>query len=155
MAGSVEEAYKQSEMSSGQSSDPERTETIKKFLHQLESSQSQIVYKCLVEIRTKFAGSDYQKAKNLVSHGLVSKLVPLLERPNSKIVDVTLSILGNLTLHRKPRDKVTFVNISKCVHNSYIVILFSWFCNFCRKEFSLIFKHYNFWEVPDELNCTW
>jgi Armadillo/beta-catenin-like repeat len=88
-------------------SDPEKSEKIRRFLSQLESSQSQIVYKCLVEIRTKFAVGDCQKAKSLVSLGLVPKLVSLLERPNSKIVDVALSILGNLTLHKKPRDKVT------------------------------------------------
>lgn len=96
-------------MSATQSSGPDRTEKIRKFLAQLESSQAPVVYKCLVDIRTKYAVGDCQKAKNLVSLGLVSKLVPLLERPNSKIVDVALSILGNLTLHKKPRDKVMYV----------------------------------------------
>ena len=41
-----------------------------------------------------------------------------------------------------------------CQHFKMRVILFSWFCNFCRKECSLIFKHDNFWEVPDELKTV-
>ena len=92
--------------SSNSNSDSRKAEKIEKILSGLESSHSQSVYRCLVDIRTKFATGDGQKAKTLVSFGLIGKLIPLLERPNSKIVDVTLSILGNLTLHRKPREKV-------------------------------------------------
>ena len=86
--------------------DPVKEEKLRKILSGLESPHSQNVYRCLVDIRTKYATGDYQKSKALVSLGLVGKLIPLLERPNSKIVDVALSILGNLTLHRKPREKV-------------------------------------------------
>ena len=35
---------------------------------------------------------------------LATMLLNLLERPKSKVVDVSLSILGNLAMHEKPRD---------------------------------------------------
>ena len=92
--------------------DLRKAEKITKILSGLESSHSHNVYRCLVDIRTKYATGDPQKSKALVSMGLVAKLIPLLERPNSKIVDVALSILGNLTLHRKPREKVRYRNFT-------------------------------------------
>lgn len=96
--------------------DRQRAEKIRNFLSQLECSEHQTVLKCLVDIRTKFAVADGQKSKSLVSHGLIEKLLPLLERPNSKIVDITLSILGNLTLHKKPRAKVTILTNPSFIH---------------------------------------
>ena len=41
---------------------------------------------------------------------LAIKLLALLERPNSKVVDVSLSILGNLAMFPKPRDAMTSNN---------------------------------------------
>ena len=41
---------------------------------------------------------------------LTIKLLALLERPNSKVVDVSLSILGNLAMFSKPRDAMTAHN---------------------------------------------
>lgn len=41
---------------------------------------------------------------------LAVKLLGLLERPNSKVVDVSLSILGNIAMFPKPRDAVTSNN---------------------------------------------
>jgi hypothetical protein len=103
--------------SASSNTDSRKTEKIQKILSGLESSHSQTVYRCLVDIRTKYAAADGQKAKTLVSFGLVGKLIPLLERPNSKIVDVALSILGNLTLHRKPREKVRTENIGNACNS--------------------------------------
>jgi hypothetical protein len=60
---------------SGLASDSEKAEKLRKILSELKSPDSQNVYKCLVEIRTKFAVADGQKAKPLVSMGLISKLV--------------------------------------------------------------------------------
>ncbi len=60
--------------------DSRKSEKLQKILSGLDSSQSHNVYRCLVEIRTKFATNDGQKAKSLVSMGLVAKLIPLLER---------------------------------------------------------------------------
>ena len=37
---------------------------------------------------------------------LATKLVSFLERPNSKIVDVSLSVLGNLAMYDKPREAI-------------------------------------------------
>ncbi len=60
--------------------DSRKAEKIQKILSGLDSPHSHNVYRCLVEIRTKFATNDGQKAKSLVSMGLVAKLIPLLER---------------------------------------------------------------------------
>ena len=43
---------------------------------------------------------------------LVKPLVKLLERPNSKIVDATLSILGGLVMEPAPRKQVAIALIS-------------------------------------------
>ena len=60
------------------------------------------LFQTLVSLRTKHLKSK-EKTRVLLDKGLVKRLVLLLQRPNSKIVDVTLSILGNLMLEPLPR----------------------------------------------------
>ncbi len=63
------------------------------------------VYASLISLRTKHLKSASTSA-DLVKKGLVRRLLTLLQRPNTKIVDVTLSILGNLMLESVPRKQV-------------------------------------------------
>ncbi len=81
-------------------------------LSRLDPSSSSSVYAALVELRTKHLrhhrGGPGSVDRALVDKPapLLRKLVRLLNRPNSKIVDVTLSILGNLMLSEGPRKAV-------------------------------------------------
>ena len=63
---------------------------------------SKDVYKILVTIRTKHM----DKNEVLIQNELVLKLAQLLKRPNSKVVDVALSILGNLLLNEVARKQI-------------------------------------------------
>lgn len=63
---------------------------------------SRDLYKVLVTIRTKFMDKD----NVLIQNGAIVKLVQHLKRPNSKVVDVVLSILGNLMLHAEARKQI-------------------------------------------------
>ena len=66
------------------------------------------VYRSLVAIKTKYSldSGDGGGAAILVNNCLVPKLVDLLKRPNSRIVDVSLSILGNMLVTKLPREQV-------------------------------------------------
>ena len=76
------------------------------LLGRLGSSEpSDRVYRTLVTIRLKFSLVDAY-IPILVECKLVEKLIPLLQRPNSKIVDISLSLLGNLAIHKVPREQV-------------------------------------------------
>ncbi len=86
-------------------------------IDQQPSLPTRELYKVLVTLRQKYVdeAGDVQAA---IDNGVISKLVPLLKRPNSKIVDVVLSTLGNLMLHEEARTLIredhglqTLVNI--------------------------------------------
>ncbi len=82
----------------------EPEQTLVKLLRKLQqepSLPSKDIYKVLVVIRTK-----YMLESVLIEHNVVESLVQLLERPNSKVVDISLSILGNLMLHESARRQV-------------------------------------------------
>ena len=81
----------------------DETTLTRKLLPKLDTGQpSDQVYRSLVAIKTKYSN----EVDLLVRQGLVAKLVQLLKRPNSKIVDLSLSILGNLLIHKLPREQV-------------------------------------------------
>ena len=61
------------------------------------------LYKVLVDLRTKYID---QNGHFLIKNGIISKIIQHLKRPNSKIVDVVLSILGNLLLESEARKQI-------------------------------------------------
>lgn len=63
---------------------------------------SKDLYRVLVTIRTKYMDD----VSTLIECGAVPRLVQHLKRPNSKIVDIVLSILGNLMLHEEARKQI-------------------------------------------------
>ena len=71
-------------------------------LDQDPALSSKDLYKVLVTIRTKHMNQE----EILLKEGAVGKLVHHLKRPNSKIVDVVLSILGNLFLNEEARKQI-------------------------------------------------
>ena len=71
----------------------------------VQKSSNRGIFNCLVSLRTKHL-KDAELCRMLVDRGLVKALVLLLQRPNTKIVDITLSILGNLMVEDKPRKQV-------------------------------------------------
>ena len=78
---------------------------VAKLVHKLDQDpalNSKDLYKVLVTIRTKHMNQE----TILLQEGAVGKLVHHLKRPNSKIVDVVLSILGNLFLHEEARKQI-------------------------------------------------
>ena len=78
---------------------------ISKIVHKLDldpALSSKDLYKVLVTIRTKHMNEE----KLLIQEGIVPKLVCHLKRPNAKIADVTLSILGNLLLIEDARKQI-------------------------------------------------
>ena len=78
-------------------------EVLVKLVEKLEKDlHSKDVYKILVTIRTKHM----DKNDVLIQNGLVPKLAHHLKRPNSKVVDVALSILGNLLLNEVARKQI-------------------------------------------------
>ena len=80
-----------------------QNESVMKCLQRLEQDlSSKDVYKILVTIRTKHM----DQTEMLVANGAVNKLAQHLKRPNSKVVDVALSILGNLVLNDEARKQV-------------------------------------------------
>ena len=82
---------------------------------------SDLIYRTLVTIRCKYSVND-KYINALVNHELVAKLIPLLQRPNSKIVDMSLSVLGNLLMHRRPREQVCSTRIRMTTGNSILII---------------------------------
>ena len=71
-------------------------------LDQDPALNSKDLYKVLVTIRTKHMNQE----AILLQEGAIGKLVNHLKRPNSKIVDVVLSILGNLLLNEEARKQI-------------------------------------------------
>ncbi|XP_046396291.1 armadillo repeat-containing protein 5 [Ischnura elegans] len=68
-----------------------------KLVQKLGCSSPSVVYQALVEIRTKEVNSANGVAL-LRKRGILKYFVRLLQKPNEKIIDVTLSILGNCCL---------------------------------------------------------
>ena len=80
-----------------------QNDTMLKCLQKLEQDlSSKDVYKILVTIRTKYM----EQSDTLIANGVVNKLALHLKRPNSKVVDVALSILGNLVLNEEARKQI-------------------------------------------------
>ena len=79
--------------------------TVARLVQKLDQDpalNSKDLYKVLVTIRTKHMNQE----EILLKEGAVGKLVHHLKRPNSKIVDVVLSILGNLFLNEEARKQI-------------------------------------------------
>ncbi|XP_054257867.1 armadillo repeat-containing protein 5 isoform X2 [Macrosteles quadrilineatus] len=78
---------------------------IVKLISQLEKCSSQSVYKHLVQIRTDVI-KDAEGVKLLRERGGLKHIVRLLNKPNEKILNVSLSILANCCLQEECRDQV-------------------------------------------------
>lgn len=87
------------------------------------NSNSATVYHALVAIRTKWIKSKSALQILISQLGLVEKLIPLLQRPNTKVLDITLSILGNLMLEDLPRRQVLFVWLKSKKYNIWLPCL--------------------------------
>ena len=83
-------------------SDDHSLQRLVKKLDQDPALPSKDLYKVLVTIRTKHMSQE----SVLIQEGIVTKLVQHLKRPNAKIVDVVLSILGNLMLQDEARKQI-------------------------------------------------
>lgn len=92
--------------------DPNRRKEIPYLMSKLDGGQpSTVIYKSLSCLRSyffsSFSSAIHPKLKTAVENGqLLKALLKLLEKPNAKIVDVTLSILGNLFLVESVRIQV-------------------------------------------------
>ena len=71
----------------------------------LSSSESKNILKALIEIRTRVVKS-LSGMQSLLHHNFVSNLVILLNRSNSKIIDISLSILANLLQEEMARQQL-------------------------------------------------
>ncbi|KAG8230684.1 hypothetical protein J437_LFUL010761, partial [Ladona fulva] len=73
-----------------------------RLMQKLRSSSPSVVYQALIEIRTKEVNSANGVAF-LRKSGALKYFVKFLQKPNEKILDVTLSILGNCCLENETR----------------------------------------------------
>ena len=83
---------------------------VHEFLSKLKSSS--ITYDDLVEIKSKVVNTR-EGAKLIIKNDLLKDLVNFMDKPNEKILDITLSILGNCCLDEDTRKEVcmgTFYN---------------------------------------------
>ena len=81
---------------------------VQKILSSLDPNLSSTkIYNNLIQIRTKHLKNESIQ-DDLIQGGIVGKIVSLLERPNSKIVDICLSILGNLMMKQTPKKQVRY-----------------------------------------------
>lgn len=72
----------------------------------LKSSSSCVVYNGLLELRSNITKTK-EGLKTLRENKVLKLLVDFLHRPNEKILDVTLSILGNCCLDSDCRNEVS------------------------------------------------
>ena len=84
-------------MASSSSGPPSSTSSA---VSRLTSASTQDVLQALHDIKAKRGKTTAEKV------ALVKPLIKMLERPNSKIVDVSLSILGGLVMETAPRKQV-------------------------------------------------
>ena len=84
-------------MASSSSGPPSSTSSA---VSRLTSASTQAVLQALHDIKAKRGKTTAEKV------ALVKPLIKMLERPNSKIVDVSLSILGGLVMETAPRKQV-------------------------------------------------
>jgi hypothetical protein len=78
----------------------------KNIFSKLNSTSSCVIYDGLLELR-----SDISKTKEgretLIEHNVLKILVDFLRRPNEKILDVSLSVLGNCCMDSRCRNEVS------------------------------------------------
>jgi hypothetical protein len=72
----------------------------------LKSSESSVAYDGLLQIRSNITQTK-EGYKTLRENKVLRDLVNLLHKPNEKILDVTLSILGNCCLDSDCRNEVS------------------------------------------------
>ncbi|XP_059090684.1 armadillo repeat-containing protein 5-like [Tigriopus californicus] len=121
--------------------DTTRRKEIPYLLSTLDAGQpSMVIYKSLSCLRSYFFSSSsaciHPKLDQVVSQGtLLKALLKLLEKPNAKIVDVTLSILGNLFLVESVRKQLydeSLRGISLIVTVLENITVESIICRVCR-----------------------
>lgn len=83
------------------------TDQIRRLLGNFNSSSSSTIYQALVDVRTKIIRTE-EKSSIFVLLGGIQYLTKFLQKPNDKILDVTLSILGNCCLKDEARVQVCF-----------------------------------------------
>jgi len=72
----------------------------------LKSSESSVAYDGLLQIRSNFAKTR-EGCKTLRENNVLKDLVNLLHKSNEKILDLTLSVLGNCCLDSDCRNEVS------------------------------------------------
>lgn len=100
---------------------------VKSTIEELKSSSSSRVHETLIKIRSKIIAND-SGIKLFRQSGGLEYLLPHLRKPNEKILDITLSILGNCCLEEESNIAVgklyifgPLVNIIKTVCRDSIV----------------------------------
>ena len=85
------------------------------LISKLNSSSSSQIYKTLLNIRSDLSKTQ-EGIKLLTDKECLKILVNFINKPNEKILDVSLSILANCSLHNDIRTLVSpkFFNISIC-----------------------------------------
>lgn len=73
---------------------------VKSVIDGLKSSSSSRIQDSLIKIRSKIISHD-KGVKIFRDCGGIELLIPHLRKPNEKILDITLSILGNVCLEEK------------------------------------------------------
>ena len=82
----------------------------------LRSGDTKNILRALTQIRTREV-QDRAGLQSLLDENFVAVLVPLLERSNHKVIDITLSILGNLLQSKAAQEQVRVAGgLSKLVN---------------------------------------
>jgi hypothetical protein len=87
----------------------------------LKSSSSSVAYDGLLEIRSSIMKTK-EGCKILRENKILHELVNFLHKPNEKILDLTLSILGNCCLDSDCRNEVStysYVLLRPCVDSYF------------------------------------
>lgn len=91
---------------------------VKNIIDGLKSSSSSCVQQTLLKIRSKVIVND-NGIQLFRECGGLDQLIPHLRKPNERILDLTLSILGNCCLEEKSSLAVSYINSKLWCKNNY------------------------------------
>lgn len=81
---------------------------IQYLFDKMSTDQVTVIYRVLTELRTEFVPHP-RRLSAFIQAGGLKHLVTHLQKPEKKIVDVSLSVLGHCVMEQEPRVVVSFV----------------------------------------------